>query len=222
VTADFFPLLGVNPILGRTFTQSEEQPGAGPVALISEGLWRRKFGAAADVLGQTVTLDGKGFTIVGVIPAGFRLLTPSFHEQDVYAPVRQWTNPLLMKRSAGLGITESGGSSRGSRLHRRGPIWQSHEKPGHRLSRRRPRYQRKHPSLERADGGRCRPFLLVLLAAVGFVLLIVCVNVASLLMARSSARSREFAIRIALGASRQRVIRQVLTESILLGLWEAE
>ena len=104
VTADFFPLLGVNPILGRTFTRSEEQPGAGPVALISEGLWRRKFGAAADVLGKSVTLDGKDFTIVGVIPAGFRLLTPSFHEQDVYAPIRQWTNPLLMKRSAGLGI----------------------------------------------------------------------------------------------------------------------
>ncbi len=93
VTADFFPLLGVNPILGRTFTQSEEQPGAGPVALISEGLWRRKFDAAADVLGKSITLDGKDYTIIGVIPARFHLLTPSFHEQDVYAPIRQWNNP---------------------------------------------------------------------------------------------------------------------------------
>jgi predicted permease len=219
VTADFFPLLGVNPILGRTFTQAEEQPGAGPVALISEGLWRRKFNAAADVLGESVTLDGKDFTIVGVIPAGFRLLTPSFHEQDVYAPIRQWTNPSLMKRSAGLGIHGIG------RL-----------KPGVTIAQARADMAQVTRNLATAfpDAdhgisasilplkeqmvGDARPFLLVLLAAVGFVLLIVCVNVASLLMARSSARSREFALRIALGAGRRRVIRQVLTESVLLGL----
>jgi predicted permease len=219
VTADFFSVLGVNPILGRTFTKSEEQPGAGPVVLISEGLWRRKFGAAADVLGRSVTLDGKDFTIVGVIPAGFRLLTPSFHEQDVYAPIGQWTNPLLMKRSAGLG------------LHGIGRL-----KPGVTIAQARADMADVTKNLATAfpdadDGigvsilplkeqvvGDVRPFLLVLLSAVGFVLLIVCVNVASLLMARSSARSREFAVRIALGASRQRVIRQVLTESISLGV----
>jgi predicted permease len=219
VTADFFPLLGVNPILGRTFTQAEEQPGAGPVVLISEGLWRRKFGAASDVPGKSLTLDGKNFTIVGVIPAGFRLLTPSFHEQDVYAPIRQWTNPLLMKRSAGLGIHGIG------RLKPGVTIAQARADMGEvtrNLATAFPDADHGISasilSLKEQMVGDARPFLLVLLAAVGFVLLIVCVNVASLLMARSSARSREFAVRIALGASRQRVIRQVLTESILLGV----
>src|SRR5271156_4139412 len=104
VTGDFFPLLGIHPLLGRTFTAAEEQAGAGPVALISEGLWRRKFDAARDVLGQTATLDGRNYTIVGVIPASFHLRLPFFHEEDVYAPIRQWSNPILMKRGAGLGI----------------------------------------------------------------------------------------------------------------------
>ena len=218
VTADFFPLLGVNPILGRTFTQSEELPGAGPVALISEGLWRRKFDAAKDVLGKSITLDGKDYTIIGVVPARFHLLTPSFHEQDVYAPMRQWNNNLLMKRGAGLGIHGFG------RL-----------KPGVTIAQARADMDEvtrnlaaAFPDADRGISasilplkeqmiGDVRPFLLVLLVAVGFVLLIVCVNVASLLMARSSARSREFAVRIALGASRKRVIRQLLTESVLLG-----
>jgi MacB-like periplasmic core domain len=89
VTADFFPLLGVHPIFGRTFTPAEEQAGAGPIALISEGLWRRKFDAAPDLLGRTVTLDGRDYTIIGVMPASFHLRLPFFHEQDVYAPLRQ-------------------------------------------------------------------------------------------------------------------------------------
>ncbi len=219
VTADFFPLLGVNPILGRTFTQAEEQPGAGPVALISEGLWRRKFGAAADVLGKSVTLDGKDFTIVGVIPSGFRLLTPSFHEQDVYAPIRQWTNPLLMKRSAGLGIHGIGRLKPGVTIAQaRADMAQVTRNLATAFPEADHGISASILPLKEQMVGDARPFLLVLLAAVGFVLLIVCVNVASLLMARSSARSREFAVRIALGASRQRVIRQVLTESILLGV----
>src|SRR5580704_17362130 len=218
VTADFFPLLGVNPILGRTFTQSEELPGAGPVALISEGLWRRKFDAAKDVLGKSITLDGKDYTIIGVVPARFHLLTPSFHEQDVYAPMRQWNNNLLMKRGAGLGIHGFG------RL-----------KPGVTIAQARADMDEvtrnlaaAFPDADRGISasilplkeqmiGDVRPFLLVLLVAVGFVLLIVCVNVTSLLMARSSARSREFAVSIALGASRKRVIRQLRTESVQLG-----
>jgi hypothetical protein len=177
VTADFFPLLGVNPILGRTFTQSEEQPGAGPVALISEGLWRRKFDAASDVLGKSITLDGKDFTIVGVIPAGFRLLTPSFHEQHVYAPLRKWTNPLLMNRSAGLGIHGIG------RLKPRVTIAQARADMAEvtrNLATAFPDADHDISAsilpLKEQMVGDARPFLMVLLAAVGFVLLIVCVN----------------------------------------------
>jgi predicted permease len=219
LSSDYFSLLGVKPSIGRMLAPGEDEVGAAPVALISAGLWKRKFGSSPEVLGRTIILDGGSYTVVGVIPADFDLLLRGFRNSEVYVPIGQWKNNFLLNRGAGLGIHGIG------RL-----------KPGVTIEQARADMEEvtrnlaaAYPDTEKGIGaavfplkqdmlGRVRPLLLLLLGAVCFVLLIACVNVANLLLARSSARAREFAIRAALGAGNGRLIRQLLTESVLLGI----
>jgi len=215
VSSGFFHTLGTELALGREFTPQENQPGGAPVVVISHHLWRERFGGSPAVLGKSVTVDGVNYSIVGVAPPGFRLND----DADVYTPLGQLDPLLLNNRASHDGIFTF------ARLKPGVSIFQSQAE----MSTIQNRLDRLYPNdnrdlgvyvepLKQAIVGDAGQTLALLLGTVGLVLLIACANIANLLLARSAGRSREFAIRSALGANRSRLVRQQLTESVILSL----
>jgi putative ABC transport system permease protein len=216
ISASLFSVLGVEPALGRTFLAEEDQPKRNQVVMISHGFWQRAFGSDPSVLGKTLTLDGLPHTIVGVMPSDFQF-PPGVEKKDLWSPIAFSPNDLSLRGTRYLQVV--------GRL-RQGLTLAQAKSDMENIARQT---EQQYPQTNSGWGvavanlheelvGDIRSALLIMLGAVGFVLLTACANVTSLLLAKASIRQREMAIRASLGASRARLIRQMLIESVLLSL----
>ena len=213
VSADYFETLGLRPALGRTFTAGEDEPGHDRLVVLSWGLWKRRFGGDSAVLGTVVTINGIPRTIIGVMPDGVRYPAPAEMWAPWAPPAETWTQRqahyLLVTGRLAPGRTieqaraelATLSAALAAQYPETNRNWSSNVRP-----------------LVRDTARQIEPMLAVLMAAVGFVLLIVCANVANLMLARATGRGRELGIRVALGASRGRIVRLVLVESLVLAL----
>ncbi len=214
VSASFFPTLGIHPILGRDFRSEDDHIGAAPVVMLSDGFWHSHFGASPNIVGSSIDLNGTDYTVMGILPPEF-----SFYgiQRDIYTPVGQWNDPSFLDRRVDVSSHAVGRLKPGVTLAQ---ARADMDAIAHHLALAYPEADKgvgiSLLSMKEDMVGDVQPVLLVLLAAVAFLLLISCANVASLLLARSMSRSGEFALRASLGASRSRIIRQLLTESLLL------